>query len=268
MENINIKMKKFNFKIIFLFFIFLSFTVSVLSDDKSKKIYFDGYKYTNLPPGKQVLKNKKNNPQATKNIKTTTTQKKYIYAKFFSSPEEEKIFRQQFLQYYQQVGKNYENAIKSFNKKINDKLVKDIARSVIFYTMLFNRNEKIPLDPRLVLAIIKCESDFNPQSVSPSGALGLGQLMPFTAASVGLNKSYSFHPIYNIYGTVRILRAYFNRWAGLPYSKQYLFAIASYNAGPNAVAKYGGIPPYKETINYVYKVTAVYKALAPEYFEE
>lgn len=190
----------------------------------------------------------------------------FAQPKPFKSQAEEEAFYNHFYEVYAQIGEAYRKVIAGFNPKLPAETVDKIARSIIFYTLYFNRNEKIPIDPRLVVAVIKAESDFRLEAISRSGAMGLGQLMPATAKAVGLNREHAFHPVYNVYGTVRVLRMYFNRWQHLPYPQQYLFAIASYNAGPNAVARYGGVPPYQETQSYVRKVTDVYRRLAPELF--
>lgn len=190
----------------------------------------------------------------------------FAQPKPFKSQAEEEAFHNRFHEVYAEIGQAYRKVIAGFNPRLAAETVDQIARSIIFYTLYFNRNEKVPIDPRLVIAVIKTESDFRLGVISRSGAMGLGQLMPATARAVGLNREHAFHPVYNVYGTVRVLRMYFNRWQHLPYPQQYLFAIASYNAGPNAVAKYGGVPPYRETQDYVRKVTDVYRRLAPELF--
>lgn len=104
---------------------------------------------------------------------------------------------------------------------------------------------------RLVTAVIRAESGFNPRAVSRKGAQGLMQLMPATASGLGVRNS--FDPRENIHGGVRHLRALIDRFPGnLP------LAIAAYNAGEKAVLTYGGIPPYPETQDYVDKVMRFY----------
>jgi hypothetical protein len=104
---------------------------------------------------------------------------------------------------------------------------------------------------RLVTAVIRAESGFNPRAVSRKGAQGLMQLMPSTASVLGVRNS--FDPRENIEGGVRHLRGLLDRFPGnLP------FAIAAYNAGEKAVVTYGGIPPYPETVDYVGKVLRYY----------
>lgn len=111
--------------------------------------------------------------------------------------------------------------------------------------------EKYRLDPTLVRAVIQVESDFNPACVSHKGARGLMQLMPATAKRFGVKKIHD--PDENIHGGVKYL-AYLTRlWPDdLPR------ALAAYNAGENAVLKYGGIPPYDETQTYVKRAMTVY----------
>ena len=110
--------------------------------------------------------------------------------------------------------------------------------------------ERHGLPFKLVSAVIRAESGFNPRAVSPKGARGLMQLMPTTAATLGVRNS--FDPRQNIEGGVRHLRSLIDRFINLP------FALAAYNAGVKAVVQYGGIPPYPETQDYVTKVLYFY----------
>lgn len=115
------------------------------------------------------------------------------------------------------------------------------------------------VDPALVKAIIANESAFNPSATSPTGAQGLMQLEPETAASLGVRDAYD--PAQNIYGGTRYIRSLLDRFHG-----DMNLAVAAYNAGPGAVEKYGGVPPYAETQNYVGNVMdsyRKYKNLAP-----
>lgn len=98
----------------------------------------------------------------------------------------------------------------------------------------------IPED--LFLRLIQQESGWNPNALSHKGARGLAQLMPGTAANMGVN---SHDPVQNLHGGARYLRMMYNQFG------DWRLALAAYNAGPGAVAKYNGIPPYRETRNYV-----------------
>jgi len=112
-------------------------------------------------------------------------------------------------------------------------------------------SERYGVPVRLVSAVIRAESGFNPRAVSRAGAQGLMQLMPNTATILGVRNS--FDPRENIDGGVRHLRGLIDRFPNsLP------LAIAAYNAGEKAVAQYGGIPPYPETQDYVTKVMQFY----------
>ena len=112
--------------------------------------------------------------------------------------------------------------------------------------------EKYNLDPWLIRAVIETESNFYPYAGSPVGAGGLMQLMPETAAGLGCRDR--FDPEANIEAGSRYLRQMFNMFKG-----NSTLAIAAYNAGPGNVERYGGVPPFRETINYVNKVTRLWK---------
>lgn len=106
------------------------------------------------------------------------------------------------------------------------------------------------LDERLVQAVVMIESGFCPTAVSPKGAVGLGQLMPGTAAELGVNP---WDPAQNLWATAKYLREQYDTFGSWP------LALAAYNAGPGNVVKYGGVPPFTETQNYVRRVLDDYQ---------
>lgn len=132
------------------------------------------------------------------------------------------------------------NAVMAFKR--DNRSVKDVEGIVSDLCM------KYSIDKSLVMAVIDVESGFNAGAVSSAGAQGLMQIMPSTGKDLDLVDP--FNPTENIDAGIRYLRFLLNKF---PDRK---LAIAAYNAGPNAVEKYGGIPPYSETQDYVKKVYA------------
>jgi soluble lytic murein transglycosylase-like protein len=105
------------------------------------------------------------------------------------------------------------------------------------------------VDPALLAGLVEQESNFNPNAGSPAGAQGLTQLMPATAASLGVTDVHD--PVQALDGGAKYLRQQLNRFGG-----DVARALAAYNAGPGAVERFGGVPPYAETQDYVRKVQA------------
>ncbi len=140
---------------------------------------------------------------------------------------------------YQSFDKGWTGSLfKTANWKLNREAYND--------TILAMANEKA-VDPALVRAVIHAESSFNPTAVSRTGAMGLMQLMPGTAARFGVGNA--FDPQENIRGGVTYLRFLLDKFDG-----DVRLAAAGYNAGEGAVMKYGGVPPYNETTEYVARV--------------
>ncbi|MFN4179345.1 MAG: lytic transglycosylase domain-containing protein [Armatimonadota bacterium] len=141
---------------------------------------------------------------------------------------------------------HYKAAAKYFNPNLTDEQATTIAAAILRSSI---RNG---VDPRLVVAVIACESSFKPDAVGKKGEIGLGQLKPETAAGLGVDP---YDPVQNIDGCVRYLRQQIDRFGSLE------LALAAYNAGPNAVSRAGGIPQNNITPRYVQKVMDLYRRL-------
>lgn len=112
--------------------------------------------------------------------------------------------------------------------------------------------EKYNVDVKLLKAIAHAESNFNPNATSSSGAMGVMQLMPSTARSLGITDAYNAYD--NIMGGAKVISQHLANYNG-----DVSLALAAYNAGSGNVAKYGGVPPFTETQNYIKKVLAYYE---------
>ncbi len=117
--------------------------------------------------------------------------------------------------------------------------------------MIVEAADQHGVPPALVKAVVATESSFNPKAVSAKGAQGLMQLMPTTARSLGVEEPLRVEQ--NLDGGVRYLRSLIDRYG------DWSRALAAYNAGPRAVDRYGGIPPYQETRQYVDRVLTYYR---------
>jgi hypothetical protein len=140
--------------------------------------------------------------------------------------------------------------MRSFNPHLTLASARAYARSVMADAM------RTHLDPRFIMSIVTVESGWRSNAVSRVGAQGLGQLMPGTAARLGVDPR---DPAGNLRGTSSYLKSLVNRFAGKPNALK--LAIAGYNAGPKAVERYHGVPPYAETQRYVSKVLHVWNQL-------
>ncbi|HWI19818.1 MAG TPA: lytic transglycosylase domain-containing protein [Vicinamibacterales bacterium] len=128
-----------------------------------------------------------------------------------------------------------------------------IPASEAYDEIIQEASQKYDLDANLIHAVMQAESAFHPYAVSRAGAEGLMQLMPELADEMGVNNA--FDPRENIMGGVRYLKRL------LDYHKGNLdLALASYNAGPGNVERYGGIPPFRETRNYIKTIRKVLEA--------
>jgi hypothetical protein len=152
----------------------------------------------------------------------------------------------------------YRKAIASFNPRLSSPEVERITNTILQFSAQYD------VDPRLIVALVLAESNFRPDATSPKGAMGLGQLMPGTARGLGVRNAYD--PEENLAASIRLIRGHLDKqssgasygeltWADLE------LALASYNAGPGAVRRHGGVPPYRETQNYIRKVVEYYRQL-------
>jgi len=147
-----------------------------------------------------------------------------------------------------------ENTASPFSNKIfsSELTTKTSGENANIDNLIEEYSAKNGLDSSFVRAVIKQESGFQPKATSHCGAMGLMQLMPATANSLGVKDAYD--PEQNIAGGTKYLKGLLDRFGG-----DKSLALAAYNAGPNAVAKYNGIPPYKETQNYVKNIMSMYQ---------
>lgn len=145
----------------------------------------------------------------------------------------------------------------NYNPEITNTTIPNIPVTQKSYTrqeisdIISEESKKHGIDEKLVKALIKQESGFNPTIESKAGAVGLMQLMPSTAKSLGVKNSKD--PRQNVDGGIRYLKSMMEKYNG-----NLILALAAYNAGPGAVDKYHGVPPYKETQNYVKNILANY----------
>jgi len=116
-----------------------------------------------------------------------------------------------------------------------------------FDKIIIDAGKRFDVDAALISAVIKAESDFNPHEISNKGARGLMQLMPATAERFGVTNSYD--PEENIYAGTRYLR-----WLLKTFDGNADLAIAAYNAGEGNIWKYNGVPPFRETVNYISRI--------------
>ena len=136
----------------------------------------------------------------------------------------------------------YTNPKVNFNKRATkDEII----------SMIEDASNRHGVDSKLVKALVQQESGFNPSAKSKAGALGLMQLMPATAKGLGVEDPLDAKQ--NIEGGVKYIKSLLNRFDG-----NIILALAAYNAGPNAVKKYDGVPPYAETQNYVKSILRNY----------
>jgi soluble lytic murein transglycosylase-like protein len=144
----------------------------------------------------------------------------------------------------------YASVLHEFNPRLPEWQRHDLARHLLASAWRYK------IDTNMLAAIVAVESSWHTHAVSYAGAVGLGQLMPGTAATLGVNPR---DPAENLSGAARYLRGLLETFGRNP--NRYELVFAAYNAGPKAVLRYGGIPPYYETQHYVVKVLRAWHAL-------
>lgn len=142
----------------------------------------------------------------------------------------------------------YATVLRHINPEMPGWQSRDLARRLLVNAARWR------LDTNMLVAIVTVESRWRTHAVSSAGAIGLGQLMPGTAALLGVNPR---DPKQNLSGAARYLRGLMQR-----FGKHYALVFAAYNAGPHAVKEYGGVPPYDETQNYVVRVLDTWQHLS------
>ena len=153
----------------------------------------------------------------------------------------------------------YRALVRRWNRRLSENDVDKITTSILYFS------DKNNVDPRLVVATIIAESDFDIRSTSHAGAMGLAQIMPDEAHSLGVTNAYD--PIQNIGAAVHLLRGHLDKYGGAPAAggviplNQIALTMAAYNAGPGAVRKYHGVPPYRETQRYVARIKKLYQQM-------
>jgi soluble lytic murein transglycosylase-like protein len=147
----------------------------------------------------------------------------------------------------------YAHALQLFNPGLSNDRAALLARTTI------HEADAQRLDARLLVALIAVESSWHDNAISSAGARGLGQLMPATAAGLGVDPD---DPLENIHGVAVHLRGLLARYASLDRDDCYIDALAAYNAGAGAVDRYGGVPPYAQTRAYVRAVIGLWRRLA------
>lgn len=140
----------------------------------------------------------------------------------------------------------------SEKRKIQSATVKKKRTEIYYHRLIEKIADSHQIDPDLIKAIVKAESSYNPQAISDAGAVGLMQLMPATAAELGV--ADSFNPEENLRGGIKYYKKMLRRFKG-----DIELALAAYNAGSSAVITHKGVPPYKETLKYIERVKTYYE---------
>lgn len=149
-----------------------------------------------------------------------------------------------------------ERFIVDHNRRLRDDYRRFIGAEIIRISTAYRMRWEF------LAAVVRAESDFDPLCRSGAGAMGLGQLMPGTAAELGVSNPWDIRQ--NLTGAAAYLRRHLDRWADREPVTQFSYTLAAYNAGPNAVTRAGGVPPIAETQNYIRKIMGDYVRLCNE----
>ncbi len=194
--------------------------------------------------------------QQPQTVSTTTSRRRTT--RLLASRSAPRLARSNWTLPRDQAVTKYAECIEKYNPRLSDNEAVGIAEGVIDRSLEYAGQYKV--DARLIMAMISVESHFNPTATSRHGAQGLGQLMPGTAQGLGVGNAYDTQQ--NLYGMVKLVATNLAQYRAAvgDEDRAIRLAVAAYNAGNGAVAKYGGIPPYTETQNYVVKVMSTYYA--------
>jgi len=229
-------------------------SIQQLTNEQKRKIagYYRSQKKSHTTPQQKKINHSSDNPTYTKGLKPNTInlayQQTYVQEPIQPQKDDNTHPIQSFSIYgkAKAVSKKLPFSFYSFEPKdygINNRLMNKVKP---LWHIIKDASAENNINPSLILALIKVESGFNDRAVSPKGAMGLMQLMPITAKTLGVTNP--FDPIQNIHGGTRYLSHC------LQSLKNKSLAVAAYNAGINRVSQLTKIPPYRETQNFVKNV--------------
>ena len=212
----------------------------------------DGYnlamdQYRRLMQNQEVINNIQNEIDSITSVNNTTS------SESASSSTENKVTFQELLSSKDNItsGETYNVGGYSITiPSLSNSKVQETIKKYNIDSIITMASEKYDIPESLIYKVIETESYFNTNCVSSAGATGLMQVMPFNNSSLGITDATD--PYQNIMGGVKLLRQYIDMYNG-----DIKLGLAAYNAGPGNVNKYNGVPPFKETQNYIRKILGV-----------